>query len=142
MAPAASTDPDLPRITAAEWTVAEAIWSAGRPVSSTEIVERLSGEAARHPKTVRTLLHRLVQKQVVVAERRGRTSYFFARLSRTEYVELETATLLGRLFGGRRAALLLHLLREGGDLTPAELAVLRERLAELEAGPAKPANRR
>jgi BlaI family penicillinase repressor len=139
MTPSSPPDPDdLPRISAAEWTVAEAIWSAGRPVSSTEIVERLSGEAARHPKTVRSLLHRLVQKRVVVTERRGRASYFFPRLSRAEYVALETGALLGRLFGGRRAALLLHLLRDGGDLTPAELAALRERLAELEAGPGKP----
>jgi BlaI family transcriptional regulator, penicillinase repressor len=128
-----STDPELPRITAAEWAVAESIWSAGRPVSSTEIVERLSEAGARHPKTVRTLLHRLVQKRVVVTERRDRTSYFFPRLSRTEYVELEARSLLDRLFGGRRAPLLLHLLREGSDLSPADLAVLRERLGELEA---------
>src|SRR6185503_14324665 len=112
----------LPRIAAAEWPVAEAVWTAGRPASSIEIVERLTGEAARHPKTVRTLLHRLVQKQVLVKERRGRVDYYFPRLSRNEYLELETRSLLDRLFGGRRIALLEHYLKEGTDLTPAELA--------------------
>ena len=138
MAAAPPADTDLPNISAAEWTVAEAIWSAGHPVSSTEIVDLLSGEAARHPKTVRTLLHRLVQKKVVVTERRGRASYFFPRLSRREYVELETRSLLDRLFGGRRAALLLHLLRDGEDLSPADLAALEERLGELEGGSPAP----
>jgi BlaI family penicillinase repressor len=122
----------LPRIAAAEWSVAEAVWTAGRPASSIEIVERLSGTARRHPKTVRTLLHRLVQKGVLVKERRGRVDYYFARLSRGEYLELETRSLLERHFGGRRLALLEHYLGEGSDLTPAELATLRERLTELE----------
>jgi BlaI family penicillinase repressor len=124
----------LPRIAAAEWSVAEAVWKAGRPASSIEIVEQLSGATARHPKTVRTLLHRLVQKQVLVKERRGRVDYYFPRLSRNEYLELETRSLLERLFGGRRIALLEHYLSEGSDLTPAELATLRERLEELERG--------
>ena len=128
------TDESLPRIAAAEWPVAEAVWTAGRPASSIEIVERLSGESARHPKTVRTLLHRLVQKRVLVKERRGRLDYYFPRLSRSEYLELETRSLLERLFGGRRIALLEHYLSQGSDLTPAELATLRERLAELERG--------
>jgi BlaI family penicillinase repressor len=129
-----TTDESLPRIAAAEWPVAEAVWTAGRPASSIEIVERLSGGAARHPKTVRTLLHRLVQKRVLVKERRGRVDYYFPRLSRKEYLELETRSLLERLFGGRRVALLEHYLSEGADLTPAELATLRERLADLERG--------
>jgi predicted transcriptional regulator len=124
----------LPRIAAAEWPVAEAVWKAGRPTSSIEIVERLSGETAHHPKTVRSLLHRLVQKQVLVKERRGRVDYYFPRLSRSEYLDLETRSLLERLFGGRRIALLEHYLSQGSDLTPAELAILRERLAELERG--------
>ena len=128
----------LPRIAAAEWPVAEAVWTAGRPASSIEIVDRLSGEAARHPKTVRTLLHRLVQKRVLVKERRGRVDYYFPRLSRTEYLELETRSLLDRLFGGRRIALLEHYLKEGSDLTPAELATLREHLTELERGATRP----
>ncbi|HVR28172.1 MAG TPA: BlaI/MecI/CopY family transcriptional regulator [Thermoanaerobaculia bacterium] len=128
-----ATDPDLPKISAAEWPVAEAIWSAGRPVSSTEIVARVSGGAVRHPKTVRTLLRRLLDKRVLATERRGRVSYFFPRLSRSEYVELESRSLLDRLFDGRRAALVLHFLRDGNDLSPAELASLRERLAELES---------
>ena len=129
-------DPDLPRISAAEWEVAEAIWSAGRPLSSTEIVSRLASAASRHPKTVRTLLHRLVQKRVVATERRGRMSYFFPRLSRSEYVALEARSLLDRLFGGRRAMLLQHFLREAEDLSPAELAALRERVVALEASAA------
>jgi BlaI family penicillinase repressor len=124
----------LPRISAAEWAVAEAVWSAGRPASSIEIVERLSGDAARHPKTVRTLLHRLVQKKVLVTERRGRVDYFFPRLSRGEYLEAETRSVLDRLFGGRRADLLRHYLSEASDLTPAEVAALRERLDQLGGG--------
>ena len=129
-----TTDESLPRIAAAEWPVAEAVWQAGRPVSSIEIVARLSGETTRHPKTARTLLQRLVQKRVLVKERRGRVDYYFPRLSRNEYLELETRSLLERLFAGRRVALLEHYLSRGSDLTPAELATLRERLAELERG--------
>ena len=127
-------DPELPRVSSAEWEVAEVVWRAGRPVSSTEIVERLSAHSARHPKTVRTLLHRLVQKRVVVAERRGRMSFFFPRLSRTEYLELETQGLLERVFAGRRIALLLHFLDQANDLSDADLAVLGERIDVLRRG--------
>jgi BlaI family transcriptional regulator, penicillinase repressor len=128
------TDADLPRVSTAEWAVAEAVWSAGRPISSVEIVEFLAGDAARHPKTVRTLLHRLVQKKVLVTERRGRVDYYFPRLSRGEYLEAETRSLLDRLFAGRRADLLEHYLRDASDLSPAQLAALRERLDALSAG--------
>ena len=127
-------EPLLPRVTNAEWAVAEAVWSAGRPISSVEIVERLSGETDRHPKTVRTLLRRLVQKRVLVTERRGRVDYYFPRLSRGEYLEVETVSVLERLFAGRRAALLQHYLKNGSDLSPAELASLRERIEALSAG--------
>jgi predicted transcriptional regulator len=135
------SDPDLPRISAAEWAVAEVIWAAGRPVSSVEIVQRLAGAGGRHPKTVRTLLERLVRKRVVVAERRGRTSYFFPRLSRGEYVDLETRSLLDRLFGGRPFELLSHLLHQASALSPAELAALRERIAAIEALAERPPQR-
>ena len=51
----------LPRISDAEWTVLKAVWQLKTPTAR-EVVEALKDESDWKPKTIHTLLSRLVQK--------------------------------------------------------------------------------
>jgi len=53
--------PRLPRISDAEWLVMEVVWSSA-PVTANEIVDALGDRSGWNPRTIKTMLNRLVKK--------------------------------------------------------------------------------
>ena len=51
----------LPRISDAEIDVMEIVWNDS-PIGTNEITDRLTGDGERSPKTIQTLIRRLVDK--------------------------------------------------------------------------------
>lgn len=73
---------------------------------------------AAHPwgdATIKTLLHRLMQKGAVRSEKQDGRQLYHAVLDRETYVDGEVRTLLDRLFDGRPDALVDHLRRGSPD---------------------------
>ena len=58
--------PDTPNISDAEWDVIKVIWDGG-PQTAGQIVEALEGQKHWKPRTIKTLLSRLVKKGAVKA---------------------------------------------------------------------------
>src|SRR5690349_21414521 len=56
--------PAIPQISDAEWEVMKAVWEAA-PLTAGEVVERVEAEQKWKPRTVKTLLNRLVKKGAV-----------------------------------------------------------------------------
>ena len=67
---------DLPKISEAEWTVMKTIWNEN-PITSNRVIEVVSGLTNWKPKTIRTLLNRLVSKGAVGHDGKGREYKFF-----------------------------------------------------------------
>ncbi len=65
----------LPRISDAEWTVLKAVWQLKTPTAR-EVVEKLKDESDWKPKTIHTLLSRLVHKGALSAQKPGREYVF------------------------------------------------------------------
>ena len=61
----------LPQISEAEYEVMKIVWKYA-PVSTTEITERLTSATDWSPKTVQTLIKRLVNKGVLAYEKQSR----------------------------------------------------------------------
>ena len=61
----------VPRISESEWMVMRVLWERS-PLTANEVVERLSSKARWKPKTVKTLIDRLVKKGAVKFEKEGR----------------------------------------------------------------------
>lgn len=125
------------RISDTEWEVMRAVW--GRyPATASEIITRLANaDPSWHPKTVRTLLARLVQKKVLSYEAKGRTYVYSPLVTEEECVSSASASFLDRVFGGALKPMLAHFVGKR-QLSSAELAELRRLLDE--AG-GKPSNK-
>ena len=83
-------------ISDAEWQVMRVLWSSG-PATANEVVARLEGVRDWDPKTVRTLINRLIKKGALGYEKEGRAYRYHPRLAREEAVHRETCSLLSRI---------------------------------------------
>lgn len=96
------TDEPKTEISNAEYEVLDVLWES-YPATSSELVERLNKRKEWHDKTVRTLLSRLVKKQVVNFEQDRRQYLYFPLIARDEYTHQEATSFLSRLFKGKVA---------------------------------------
>jgi len=122
----------MPKISAAESQVMEAVWSGG-PLAADEIVAEVGAPQGWGEATVKTLINRLLKKKALLSERsEGRTRYR-ALVSREDYVQGESQGLLDRLFGGELAPLVAHYAKHR-NLSAQEVARLKRLIAELDDG--------
>lgn len=118
------------RISPAERDVLAVLWEKA-PRTTAEIVERLSATKGWAPRTVRTLLARLVRKRALQLDTRERPHLFHPRLDRDACLARESRNLLDGAFGGEPASMLISLVREA-DLTPDQIAELKRILEQKE----------
>jgi BlaI family transcriptional regulator, penicillinase repressor len=118
------------RITDAERELMEILWRRG-PTGGEELVEQATAAQGWSPKTVRTLVDRLIQKGAVESRRDGKVAIYGALVERETYLRTESQDFLDRLFGGRLTPLVSHF-TEQDALTPDELEKLNVLLAKLE----------
>lgn len=117
-------------ISDAEWQVMNVVWS-GQPLTAQEVIGRLEDQADWAPATVKTMLHRLVKKNVLTYEPQGNRYVYRSRARRSDCVRQASRSFLERVFGGESAPLLAHFLRSS-KLSPDEIAQLRQILDEQE----------
>lgn len=121
-----------PKISDAEWEVMNALWDDS-PASSGQVVERLAALSDWSPKTIKTLLGRLVKKGFVTYEEDGARYLYRPAVHRHEVVRGESRSFLERVFRGDAASLLAHFAREV-ELTEDEAAELRRLLSQNTTG--------
>ena len=117
-------------ISDAEWQVMNVVWD-GQPLTSQEVVAQLEGQADWAPATVKTMLHRLVKKDVLTYELDGNRYVYRSRVKRANCVKQAGRSFLDRVFGGEPASLLAHFLRSS-KLSAEEISQLRQMLDEQE----------
>ena len=117
------------RISDAEHAVMEALWREA-PRTAAEICDEVSEQRGWSLATVKTLLGRLVSKEAIAAEPDGRRFLYRPLVERADYVGGESRRLVDRLFGGRAAPLLLHLV-EAEALSDADIDEIARLIKEL-----------
>jgi BlaI family penicillinase repressor len=104
----------------------------GPGLTAGEVVDAVAAGQSWAPRTIKTLLNRLVQKGAVEVKVEGRRYLYRARVARDAVVRRESRSFLSRVFGGAVAPAVVHLL-EHSDLTPQEIDHLRQ-ILERESG--------
>jgi BlaI family penicillinase repressor len=113
----------VPQISEAEWVVMKVVWNKA-PLTTNQVVEALAGQALWKPKTIHTLLSRLVRKGALAFERKGREYLFRPRVTAEACEHAATRSFLGRFFDGELAPFLARFI-ERERLTPAEIEELK-----------------
>jgi BlaI family penicillinase repressor len=120
------TPQPVPQISDAEWKVMKVVWERS-PITAGEVVSRLEKKTVWKPKTIHTLLRRLVQKQALASEKQGREYQFYPRVNEQECVRAASQSFLRRFFEGELAPLFSCFLDQE-NLTPAEIEELKRML--------------
>jgi len=118
------------RISAAESIVMEALWRR-HPLTAEDIAAEVAGPQGWTEATVKTLLNRLLSKDVIAADKDGRRYLYRPMLARDAYVSAESTNLIDRLFDGRVSSLVTHF-SEREQLSAEDVAALKRLIAELE----------
>lgn len=101
----------LPQISEAEYEVMKIVWKYA-PVSTNEITERLTAVTDWSPKTVQTLIKRLVNKGALTYEKQSRVFVYTPLVKEQEYVNAESSSFLKRFYNGDITAMLSAYLEE------------------------------
>jgi BlaI family transcriptional regulator, penicillinase repressor len=119
---------DLPKISDAEWKVLKVVWQLQAPTAR-EVVEKLRDESDWKPKTIHTLLTRLVHKGALAMEKPGREYVFKPLLTEQECRQSASYSFLQKVFDGEIAPFLACFL-ERKKLTRKEIDELKSILEE------------
>src|SRR5438552_17818033 len=120
----------IPKISEAEWEVMKVLW-AKAPLSAGEIIAALSTQDVWHPKTVKTLLNRLMKKKALGFQKEGRAYLYRPLVKEVDCVKAVSASFLERVFGGSLQPMLAHFV-EHRNLSAAEIRELKRLLEEKE----------
>ena len=118
----------LPKISEAEFEVMKIVWKHA-PISTNEITDRLVQATTWSPKTIQTLIKRLVSKGALTYEKQSRVFVYTPLVDEDEYIGQESKSFLNRFYGGNISAMLSAYL-DHGRLSDAEISTLRSLLSK------------
>ena len=88
-----------PQVSEAERVVMQVLWSQG-PLTANEIIERLRGKVKWNPRTIRTLISRLLNKHALDFDKEGKEYRYSPVVTEQECVKHERISFLKRVYGG------------------------------------------
>lgn len=121
---------NLPQISEAEWKVMDVVWDHS-PQTAHQIVGSLRSQYDWSPRTIKTLIHRLVKKGVLTFEEGRREYSYIPVIEKSAYVSKETNTFLDRLFNGAAAPMVAHFVRTK-KISSKEAQEIKKLLSEIE----------
>jgi BlaI family penicillinase repressor len=121
---------DLPRISESEQIVMKTVW-AENYVTANRVVELLSETTTWKPKTIRTMLNRLVKKGAVGRKKNGREYQFYPLIEEAVFIKAESHSFLRRVFDGSMKPMLATMF-ENEDLSSEDIQELKHILENKE----------
>ena len=116
-------------ITDSEYQIMRILWESEKKMTVAEVVSTLD-ENSWTASTVSTFLQRLLKKEVIACEKKGKTNLYYPKLAQSEYDLNETENFLSKLYKGS-VKNLVAALYENKKLSNEELTDLKK-MFELE----------
>ncbi len=114
---------NLPQISEAEYEVMKVIWSHA-PINTNQVVAHLA-DSGWSPKTIQTMLLRLVKKGALEKEKQGRVFVYAPLVQKEEYRTNASRNFLNRFYDGALGSMVLHFIKQD-QLSQDELQELRQ----------------
>lgn len=120
----------LPQISDMEWQVMKILW-ANAPLTANQVIEKIEGVMPWKPKTVRTMLGRLVKKKAIAFHMDGRAYVYYPLMAEAECIKAESRSFLDKVFSGALNVMFANFLEEQ-ELSKEEIAELKRILDKKE----------
>ena len=110
-----------------EQEIMEVLWGSDSPKTLNELRDFFAVERGKvwKPQTLATFMSRLVEKELILWEQRGRARYYSPALTKAEYEGAKAKTLLDTLFSGSLKGFVAALY-DGDALTEQDIAEMKE----------------
>ncbi len=118
----------LPKISESEWLIMQVLWSKS-PLTANQVVEDLKKKTKWKPKTIKTLINRLLKKGAIRFQKEGRKYIYYPAVSEDKCVRTETRSFLRRVYGGATRPMLAAFL-EDADLSLDDITELKKILEQ------------
>ena len=118
----------LPQISEAEFEVMKVIWKHA-PISTNEITDKLTQTTKWNPKTIQTLIKRLVTKGALSYEKQSRVFVYTPLIEEKEYIGQRSHSFLKWYYDGDIMAMLSAYIKDD-TLTESEIDTLRSILSK------------
>lgn len=119
---------NLPQISEAEYEVMKVVWEYA-PISTNEVTNVLAKSSNWSPKTIQTMLKRLVVKGAITYEKKSRVFVYTPLVKEDEYLVHENDSFLKRYYNGNLTSMLTNFL-ETEKLSEIEIQELQTLLNE------------
>lgn len=86
-------------ISDAEWVIMKVLWKES-PQTTTKIIETLSKETNWNPKTIHTLIARLVKKNALGIDKNSGQYKYFPLVTKEECMQEETGSFIQKIYEG------------------------------------------
>ena len=98
---------EMPRISESEFEIMKLFWSEA-PIFTNYVVKCFEGLNDWSPKTVQTLLARLVKKGALSYEKKGRVYIYTPLIKEKEYIHTESSSFLKKFYNGALNSMVLN----------------------------------
>jgi len=122
----------IPTISEAEHQVMKIIWK-DNPIMASDIINVLTKTTDWKPKTIKTLINRLLKKGAIGFEKSGREYNYYPLIEEADFVKTESRMFVKRLFGGSMKPMLVSMV-ENEDLTLEDIDELRKYIMDKKKG--------
>lgn len=118
------------KISDAEWEVMRVVWTK-EVTTSPEIIQILQDEMAWKPPTIKTLIGRLVKKEMLSTEQAGNKYLYRPLVSEKETFKSATETLFAHVCATKMGETIVEIIQQVA-LTHGDLALIKESLLKKE----------
>lgn len=111
-------------ISDSEWEIMRIIWTI-EPVSSTKIIQELQAKKDWSESTIKTLLRRLVNKNLLNTTKEGRHFVYSAKVNQAQVMTEAAQELLDRMCNMHKGEVILQLLADS-PISKSDLAKMKQ----------------
>ncbi|AKN30432.1 beta-lactamase [Clostridium carboxidivorans P7] len=119
---------EMPKISDSEWEVMKVLWKKS-PITSSEIIEALKEYISWSPKTIHTLISRLVNKDAIEVKKTEPFYLYSPKISEDECKKVETKSFIKKVYDGSIHLLISNFLKDE-KLSGEEIEELKKILDE------------
>lgn len=101
----------FPQISNAEWEIMKVLWNKS-PLTSSEIIDELKPYTKWSPKTIHTLINRLVKKGALGASKDSTYYEFYPLVKEEDCVKEESKSFVKKVYDGSVKMLLSNFIKE------------------------------
>ncbi|MBW6411192.1 BlaI/MecI/CopY family transcriptional regulator [Clostridium weizhouense] len=119
---------NIPKISNAEWEVMKVIWNCPE-ITSVNIIRELKDRVEWKPSTIKSLINRLLNKNVIGFKKLSNEYLYFSLISEDECIKEESKSFINKVFNGSVKSMLLNFV-ESKEISETDIEELKDILKQ------------